>query len=73
MSFWDSSALIPLLLQEPRTTRALTLLEEERAATVWWGSPVECLSAIARREREGAVTREAAEAARAILADLSAT
>jgi predicted nucleic acid-binding protein len=31
---------------------------------VWWGTPVECTSAVARREREGALS--AADAARAL-------
>ncbi len=30
---------------------------------VWWGTPVECVSAIARREREGALTLADATAA----------
>ena len=39
----------------------LTLLEQDDVMLVWWGTPVECTAAIARREREGSLT--AAQAA----------
>jgi predicted nucleic acid-binding protein len=53
MNFWDSSAILPLLVQESNseTTRALLNLQPEMA--IWWASPVECMSALARKEREG--------------------
>ncbi len=50
--FWDSSALIPLLLPEARSTDLTERLADEEALTVWWGTPIECLSAIYRRHRE---------------------
>ena len=56
MKFWDSSAIVPLLLAEPGRERVLAVLEQDPALLVWWGTPVECTSAIARREREGALT-----------------
>jgi uncharacterized protein len=31
--------------------------------SVWWGTELECVSAVARREREGLATRRAAEQA----------
>lgn len=55
MIFWDSSALIPLLLDEPPREALLGLLTREPGMVVWWGSPAECASAVARREREGAL------------------
>lgn len=59
MRFWDSSAVIPLLVAEPATTQAGALLAEDRDLVVWWDTPVECVSALARRQREGALgTRE---------------
>jgi predicted nucleic acid-binding protein len=51
--FWDSSAVVPLLVHEPATDRVLALLESDPDMLVWWGTPVECISAVARREREG--------------------
>jgi hypothetical protein len=58
--FWDSSAIVPLLVDEPPREALLELLHRDSGMIVWWGTPVECASAIARREREGALG-EAAE------------
>ncbi len=64
MRFWDASAVVPLLVDEPASPRLLSLLEHDPVMLVWWGTPVECTSALARREREGAIS--AADAARAV-------
>jgi predicted nucleic acid-binding protein len=53
VKFWDSSAIIPLLFTEAPRDALLGLLTRDPLMMVWWGSPVECVSAIARREREG--------------------
>jgi len=53
--FWDTSALVPLLAEEPATTAAQRLYGEQ-SAVVWWATPVECASAIARLERDAALT-----------------
>ena len=47
-------AIVPLVMAEP-TTRALQKLAAARnpAMLVWWATPVECTSAIARLERDG--------------------
>lgn len=55
MRFWDSSAIVPLLVEEAATTATLRALEADTAVIVWWGTTVECISALARREREGVV------------------
>lgn len=55
MTFWESSALIPLLLQEPSTGEARGWLEADPDVVVWWGTGVECASAVARLRREGVV------------------
>ena len=57
MKFWDASAIIPLLLEETDRATLLRILEQDPVMLAWWGTPVECMSAIARREREGAMTR----------------
>ena len=56
MRFWDTSAVAPLLVREPRTERARELLEWDAELAVWWATPVECWSALSRRVREGALT-----------------
>lgn len=53
MTFWDASAILPLLVQEPETEAMHARLSEDPAVAVWWGTPVECASALARLEREG--------------------
>lgn len=57
MRFWDASAVVPLLVEEPSSGGLRKRLAEDREVLVWWGTPVECASALARREREGALTR----------------
>jgi predicted nucleic acid-binding protein len=63
MRFWDSSALLPLLADEPARERLIALLEEDAEVLAWWGTPVEIASALARREREGLLTADEVAAA----------
>ncbi len=51
--FWDSSALVPVLTAEARSSDMVALLRSDRAPAIWWGCPVECQSALHRRGREG--------------------
>ena len=55
MKFWDASAIAPLLLAEPTTHSAQTIASKDPAKLVWWATEVECASAIARLERDGAI------------------
>lgn len=55
MRFWDTSALVPLLAEEP-TTASVQGIYGEQPAIVWWGTVVECASAVARLEREGSLS-----------------
>ena len=52
MRYWDASAIVPLLLEEPATGRVMSWLTTDRQILTWWGTAVECASAIARLERE---------------------
>jgi len=54
--FWDTSAIGPLLVEEPRTARARDLLERDADLAIWWATPVECWSMLARRVREGGIS-----------------
>ena len=58
MRFWDSSALVPLLVPEASSKHLTALMREDPAAAVWWATPVECASALARLERESGMPRE---------------
>ena len=46
-AFLDSSALIPLFVQEPLTSRVQALYKQCRPV-VWWGASVEIAAALAR-------------------------
>lgn len=52
MRFWDSSAIVPLLVDEPATRTLTSLYEQDPGVAVWWSTHIECVSAICRRERE---------------------
>ncbi len=71
MRFWDSSAAVPLIVREPRTEEMTAILSEDREVLVWWGSEVECASALARRERADALTAAQADQAMRRLSALS--
>lgn len=67
MKFWDSSALVALVLQQPRTSEVRALIESDSELVVWWGSAIECASAIARLHREGYLSDSGEREARALL------
>jgi hypothetical protein len=54
--FWDSSALVPLILPEIRSETLTKLLKKGGNPSIWWATPIECLSAIHRRHRESLLT-----------------
>lgn len=66
IAFWDASALAPLCLQEPRSARCRKALREFSPA-VWWVTPVEISSAIARSRHSGSIFDREADEAYAIL------
>jgi len=70
MRFWDASALVPLCVDQPESTRVKALLEEGPIMVVWWGSVVECWSAFARLRREGTFQVDDEDAARGLLRTL---
>ena len=70
MRFWDTSAVVPLIITEPSTQGAYALFEHDPRLIVWWATEVECVSAIARREREGSLEARDVAAATERLAAL---
>lgn len=56
MKFWDSSAVVPLLVEEKSTSWATKLYGGDPVVLVWWGTEVECVSAIVRLERRRAAS-----------------
>jgi predicted nucleic acid-binding protein len=62
--FWDSSAVVPLLLHEPTTAVIQTLYAADRQLLVCWTTTVEVWSAVARRRRDQALRSPDVRAAR---------
>lgn len=70
MRFWDSSAVVPLLVDEPGSADRLAQLAADPVMVVWWGTAVECVSALQRLVREQALTAVEADAALRRMAEL---
>lgn len=71
MKFWDASAIIPLLVDEPTRGPLLKVLGEDPEILAWWGTTLEIASALARREREKLLAAADVEAALAIAHQLA--
>jgi predicted nucleic acid-binding protein len=71
MRFWDSSAIAPLIASEPSSGPVQELLRSDPQVVVWWGARLECVSALRRREREGALDAAAVEQATGLLDTLA--
>lgn len=52
-AFFDSSAIIPILLQQPFSTRARQLLRKYQKPVLAWTTPIEVQSALSRLSRHG--------------------
>ena len=71
MRFWDSSALVPLLVAEAATGPIQALAARDPHMLVWWMTEIECASALARLERENALGAKGAQLAWERLAQLA--
>jgi uncharacterized protein len=60
VKFWDASAIVPLLVAEATTRQLQALARRDPDMLVWWGSELECASALARLERSAALDGTAA-------------
>jgi predicted nucleic acid-binding protein len=70
MKFWDSSALVPLLVKEKETSYCLKTLSDDQEMLVWCLSKVEVISALCRRLRDRAFGEEDFQKAKRHLNDL---
>jgi predicted nucleic acid-binding protein len=61
--FWDSSSLIPLLLPESRSAVLTATFNDDRHPVIWWVTPVECHSTLARVTRDKHLGRDDARRA----------
>ncbi len=63
MKFWDSSALLPLLVEQPTTAATMAIMARDPSVLVWWATEIECASALARLECEGGLDEAATTSA----------
>ena len=56
MRFWDSSAIVPLLVAEATSAAVMEAYEHDPEMIAWWATDAECVSALARLEREGSLS-----------------
>src|ERR1700680_3867465 len=63
---------MPLLVQEATSARLQELLRRDPAVAIWWGTPVECSSGLARLQRDGSLAQPGLRRAQGALDDLRA-
>ena len=63
MRYWDTSALVPLIVREPSTERLRALMTADGGIVTWAWTRVELASAVERRARAGFMDREQRRAA----------
>jgi predicted nucleic acid-binding protein len=71
MKFWDSSAIVPLLVEEDRTADARRLLSEDQSILASQLTPVEVSSALWRKRHANELTSAAHEEAERMFAEIS--
>jgi hypothetical protein len=65
--FWDSSAIIPLCVDEPMSRQMKGFLSEKEPMVAWWGTFTECCSAFARLRRDEVISEKEEDNLRQIL------
>ncbi|MGH7858775.1 MAG: type II toxin-antitoxin system VapC family toxin, partial [Candidatus Binatia bacterium] len=70
MRFWDTSAVVPLLVDEPESARARRLAKDDPAIVAWWATRTECMSALARLRRERTIDPDGEARTRTLLLQL---
>jgi len=73
VKFWDTSAIVPLSVQESNSVTVREILINAPSMVVWWGTRTECISALMRQVREGGLTPTDERAARHVLQTLVQT
>jgi uncharacterized protein len=71
MRYWDSAAIVPLIIDETATAPFRVLYEADPVQAVWCLTPVEVWSAMARKRRGSQIGSPQMRDARAKLAALS--
>ena len=73
MRFWDSSAVVPLLVEQKPSPRVSAWVTEDDTMVLWTLTPVEVVSALGRLVREEALREEVARAAEVRMEELVRT
>ena len=63
LMFWDSSAVVPLIVPAAQSKTLTGHLASDGGVTVWRGTPVECAAALYRSHREALIGQAALDAA----------
>lgn len=71
MKFWDTSAIVSLCVNEPRSSAVKGILVKDPSVVVWWATRTECVSALMRQVREGGLSAEGERQARQVLGRLA--
>jgi hypothetical protein len=71
MRFWDSSAIIPLCIEEKETRPIQNIAKKDGMLVLRWGSIVECYSAPGRLRRDGFLKPQEETQALAFLSELA--
>ena len=72
MRFWDTSALVPLIVEEPTTAAMRDLVAQDGDVVVWLFTSVELLSTLGRLGRMASGLEDVLPTARREVMDLSA-
>ncbi|MBI3818988.1 MAG: type II toxin-antitoxin system VapC family toxin [Planctomycetes bacterium] len=72
MKYWDTSALVPIFVEESHTEGCKDIAESDPEIMTWFFTTSEVLSALWRRYRRGEITRGEVESGENHLAQLSA-
>lgn len=68
MRFWDSSALVPLVVRQPSSGEVERWIGEDDTIVTWTLTPIEVVSALRRLVREGALAERSAREAEELTA-----
>ncbi len=71
MNFWDSSALVPLLVTEASSDLRRKQYDADPWAVVWFGTLAEIESSLVRRQRGGQLPADVEHAARKRLHEMT--
>lgn len=70
MRFWDSSAVVPLLVEQASSSRVAAWIAGDNAMVLWTLTPVEVVSGLRRLVRDKALEEEVARVAETRMEEL---